>query len=93
MLLLLKGKHHLFLLLRGYTSKYRALCNGPLHILRCGNGGGINIFICIFQACLFCNGRNCHWIISRDHLQIYSLVFEKCQSLRCIVPDNIGKHK
>ena len=93
MLLFLKGKHHLFLLLRSYTAEYGTLCNGTLHILRCGDSGGINIFICILQACFFCNGRNSHRIITGDHFQIYALVFEKCQGFRSIIPDNVSKHK
>ena len=93
MLLFLKGKHHLFLLLRSYTAEYGTLCNGTLHILRCGDGSGINVFICILQSCFFCNGRNSHRIITGDHFQIYALVFEKCQGFRGIIPDNVSKHK
>ena len=90
MLLFLKGKHHLFLLLRSYTAEYGTLCNGTLHILRCGDGSGINVFICILQSCFFCNGRNSHRIITGDHFQINTLTFEICQRIRCLCTDHIG---
>ena len=77
MLLFLKGKHHLFLLLRSYTAEYGTLCNGTLHILRCGDGSGINVFICILQSCFFCNGRNSHRIITGDHLEVNLLAVKE----------------
>ena len=93
MLLFLKGEHHFLLLLRSHTTEYRTLCNGTLHILRCGNGCGINIAVCIFQTGFFRNGGNGHRIITGNYFQVHALVFEKCKRLRSIVSDNIGDHK